>query len=148
MRWELLTLALICGVGLALTALVGAFIPINRNKQVALGQRLGNLGVDASFEPETDVTDIVEGAPRHLAFIVDGNGRWAQSRGLSRSIGHARGASTAVDIVKGGFRGGAEVITLYLFSTENWKRPPEEVRNMYETHPFATSVTSLYHLTF
>eukprot|EP01041_Mallomonas_annulata_P011688 gene11688-24474_t len=68
--------------------------------------------------------------PEHVAFIVDGNGRWAQNRGLSRLEGHIVGAKTTVDIVKYCFETGVSTVTLYLFSTENWKRSSDEVSNI------------------
>ena len=58
--------------------------------------------------------------PRHVAFIMDGNGRWAEQRGLPRSEGHTAGASATVEIVKAVFDMGVEVVTLYLFSTGWW----------------------------
>ena len=58
--------------------------------------------------------------PRHVAFIMDGNGRWAEQRGLSRSEGHTAGASATVEVVKAVFDMGVEVVTLYLFSTGWW----------------------------
>ena len=65
--------------------------------------------------------------PRHVGIIMDGNGRWAQKRGLPRYKGHIEGAKTFRKI--GEFAGdlGIECLTFYAFSTENWKRPPEEV---------------------
>ena len=65
--------------------------------------------------------------PRHVGIIMDGNGRWAQQRGLPRYKGHIEGAKTFRKI--GEFAGnlGIECLTFYAFSTENWKRPPEEV---------------------
>ena len=65
--------------------------------------------------------------PRHVAFIMDGNGRWAKKRGLARTFGHAEGAATFKRIVKDCFALGIETVTVYAFSTENWKRPKEEV---------------------
>ena len=64
---------------------------------------------------------------RHIAFIMDGNGRWAKKRGLPRSAGHAAGAKTFRRIVKYCGDIGIECVTVYAFSTENWKRPKEEV---------------------
>ena len=69
--------------------------------------------------------------PSHVAFIVDGNGRWAVKQGKSRSDGHAAGANVTVDIVKKSFEMGVQYVTLYLFSTENWKRPNEEIYNIF-----------------
>lgn len=65
--------------------------------------------------------------PRHIAVIMDGNGRWAQSRGLSREWGHRNGAAAVRVLIEEVGRLGVEVLTLYSFSLENWKRPPEEV---------------------
>ncbi|HYC99983.1 MAG TPA: isoprenyl transferase [Phycisphaerales bacterium] len=65
--------------------------------------------------------------PRHIAIIMDGNGRWATQRGLPRMLGHRAGAKTVRSIVEQIGRLGVEVLTLYSFSLENWKRPKEEV---------------------
>ena len=72
----------------------------------------------------------IRAMPKHIAFIVDGNGRWAQKRGRQRIDGHTVGANVTVDIVKKAFEIGVEYITLYLFSTENWNRPSHEVENI------------------
>lgn len=68
--------------------------------------------------------------PKHLALLMDGNGRWAQARGLSRTDGHRAGAENMMWIVRSCCDIGIEYLTLYLFSTENWKRPPSEVDGM------------------
>ncbi len=65
--------------------------------------------------------------PRHIAVILDGNGRWAKKRGLPRSAGHAVGAETFRKIATACKNRGIEYLTVYAFSTENWKRPEEEV---------------------
>ena len=65
--------------------------------------------------------------PKHVAVIMDGNGRWAAGRGLPRSEGHRAGAKAVREIVEASARLGIEVLTLYAFSTENWKRPQHEV---------------------
>lgn len=65
--------------------------------------------------------------PRHIAIIMDGNGRWAKSRGLPRTAGHAAGAETFRTIATYCREIGVEYLTVYAFSTENWKRPAEEV---------------------
>lgn len=65
--------------------------------------------------------------PRHVAVILDGNGRWAKKRGLPRNMGHAEGAKTVEQIVYDAADLGIEYLTVYGFSTENWKRPDEEV---------------------
>ena len=68
--------------------------------------------------------------PRHIAIIMDGNGRWAAARGLPRIAGHRRGAEAARETVRGCIELGVEYLTLYVFSSENWKRPVEEVREL------------------
>ncbi|HHY26109.1 MAG TPA: isoprenyl transferase [Desulfitobacterium dehalogenans] len=65
--------------------------------------------------------------PRHIAIIMDGNGRWAQKRGLPRAVGHKTGVEALRDIVKACSNLGIEVLTVYAFSTENWSRPKDEV---------------------
>lgn len=65
--------------------------------------------------------------PRHIAVIMDGNGRWAEERGFPRVFGHRAGASAVRDIITGCASIGVEVLTLYSFSTENWRRPGDEV---------------------
>ena len=66
--------------------------------------------------------------PRHVAIIMDGNGRWAKKRGLPRIAGHRAGARSVKEIVRLSGEVGIEALTLYAFSTENWKRPRQEVR--------------------
>lgn len=66
--------------------------------------------------------------PRHIAIVMDGNGRWASARGWPRVIGHRRGARTVHKIVEYCARSGIECLTLFAFSTENWQRPEKEVR--------------------
>jgi undecaprenyl diphosphate synthase len=66
-------------------------------------------------------------SPRHVAIIMDGNGRWAQSRGVPRAKGHEAGADSVRAVVRECRKRGVEALTLYSFSTENWKRPPDEV---------------------
>lgn len=63
----------------------------------------------------------------HIAVIMDGNGRWASKRGLPRNMGHKKGAETVLEIAKAAKEFGVKFLTLYAFSTENWKRSPEEV---------------------
>ena len=65
--------------------------------------------------------------PTHVAFIMDGNGRWASKRGLSRQVGHVNGVKTLVKIVNEVFSIGIPYVTVFAFSTENWSRPKEEV---------------------
>ncbi len=67
---------------------------------------------------------------KHIAFIMDGNGRWARSRGKSRDAGHVQGAAAFEKVVKYCDQIGVEAITVYAFSTENWKRPKEEVEKI------------------
>ena len=68
-----------------------------------------------------------ERMPRHVAIIMDGNGRWAKQHGLVRMFGHKKGVETVHNITEEAARLGIEYLTLYIFSTENWNRPKEEV---------------------
>ena len=66
--------------------------------------------------------------PRHVALVMDGNGRWAKERGLPRTAGHEAGEASLLDCVHGALELGIEYLSAYAFSTENWKRSPDEVR--------------------
>ena len=73
-------------------------------------------------------TEIIkERIPRHIAIIMDGNGRWAKKQGLARMFGHRQGVTTVHNITEAAAEIGIEYLTLYAFSTENWNRPKEEV---------------------
>ncbi len=74
--------------------------------------------------PDLDTSNI----PRHVAIIMDGNGRWANAKGLSRNAGHEQGEQALFDTVEGAIALGIDYLTVYAFSTENWKRPADEVR--------------------
>ncbi|HET6952023.1 MAG TPA: undecaprenyl diphosphate synthase family protein, partial [Acidimicrobiales bacterium] len=63
--------------------------------------------------------------PAHIACVMDGNGRWAQRRGLARTEGHAAGEVALFDTVEGALELGTEWLTVYAFSTENWRRPAD-----------------------
>ncbi len=65
--------------------------------------------------------------PAHIAIIMDGNGRWAQTRSLPRPMGHQAGMKAVREVVEGCLAAGVEVLTLFAFSQENWQRPPEEI---------------------
>ncbi|WP_245835959.1 decaprenyl diphosphate synthase [Mycobacterium rhizamassiliense] len=69
-----------------------------------------------------------ERLPNHVAIVMDGNGRWATKQGLTRTDGHKAGEAVVIDIVCGAIEIGIKWLSLYAFSTENWKRSPEEVR--------------------
>jgi len=77
---------------------------------------IGSPGIPAEF------------LPRHVALVMDGNGRWAQERGLPRTVGHEAGEASLLDCVNGALELGIEYLSAYAFSTENWKRSPDEVR--------------------
>jgi undecaprenyl diphosphate synthase len=66
--------------------------------------------------------------PRHVAIVMDGNGRWAKERGFPRTRGHEEGESSLFDVVEGAIELGVKWVSAYAFSTENWKRSPDEVR--------------------
>ena len=68
--------------------------------------------------------------PRHVAIIMDGNGRWAKKRMLPRAMGHKRGVETVRNIVRAAAELGLETLSLYAFSSENWKRPEDEISDL------------------
>jgi undecaprenyl diphosphate synthase len=70
--------------------------------------------------------------PVHVAIIMDGNGRWASQRGLPRIAGHRAGVKSVQEIIKGAKESGVKILTLYTFSTENWKRPKYEVQALFK----------------
>ncbi len=71
-------------------------------------------------------------AVKHISIIMDGNGRWASSQGLPRTRGHRQGAEVVIDIVKGAKELGIKYLTLFVFSSENWGRPAEEIESLLE----------------
>src|ERR1700687_2701294 len=79
------------------------------------------------FESSTQTTPRSGDVPRHVAIIMDGNGRWAKKRFLPRVAGHRRGVEAVREVVKACIEQGVEYLTLFAFSSENWRRPPEEV---------------------
>ncbi len=84
--------------------------------------------------PKAEVPAAVAGAdfevPRHVAIIMDGNGRWAAARGLPRSEGHRRGVEALRRTVRAAGEMGISVLTIFSFSSENWSRPPAEIRDL------------------
>lgn len=80
----------------------------------------------------------LERVPRHVSIIMDGNGRWAQARGLDRSEGHVAGVDSLRETVTTSVRLGVDALSVYAFSTENWKRPQREVNLL--MHLFATTL--------
>ncbi len=85
------------------------------------------------------------GVPRHVGIIMDGNGRWASARGLPRALGHKAGAEAARRIIESAGHAGVGWLTLFAFSSENWQRPAEEVRDLTALmrHYLATEVSRL-----
>jgi len=82
------------------------------------------------LDPRAELGIGPERLPRHIAIIMDGNGRWAQRQGLARVRGHEAGAANVREIVTHAARLGIECLTLYSFSTENWNRPIEEITHL------------------
>lgn len=70
--------------------------------------------------------------PQHIAFIIDGNGRWANKRGLPRTMGHRAGIIACKDVLEECYNLGIKYVSMYAFSTENWNRPKEEVDTLFE----------------
>jgi undecaprenyl diphosphate synthase len=85
------------------------------------------IGASASAEPRPSGGAAV---PRHVAIIMDGNGRWAKARGLPRAAGHQQGAESARKVLRAAGEAGVECLTLYAFSSENWRRPEEEINDL------------------
>jgi undecaprenyl diphosphate synthase len=79
------------------------------------------------YESSTQSIPGAGSVPRHVAIIMDGNGRWAKRRFLPRVAGHRKGVETVREVVKACIERGIEYLTLFAFSSENWRRPPEEV---------------------
>ena len=92
---------------------------------------------EAPADISLDAVDL-ERIPRHVSIIMDGNGRWAQARGLDRSRGHAAGVDSLRETVTTSVRLGLDALSVYAFSTENWKRPRREVELL--MHLFATTL--------
>ena len=82
--------------------------------------------------PNSDSGQSEPRVPKHLAIIMDGNGRWASQRGLPRHFGHRNGVDTVRKIVRAARSHGIEFLTLYSFSSENWSRPEEEVNELFK----------------
>ncbi len=83
--------------------------------------------------------------PKHIAFIMDGNGRWAKKRGLPRKVGHKAGVDSLKKVVKACDEFGVQMCTFYAFSTENWKRPQDEIDALFKlVEDFAEKQLSEY----
>ncbi len=82
------------------------------------------------LDPQSELGLRPEQLPRHVAIIMDGNGRWAEERGVDRIKGHEAGAENVHEVVTHCARLGIDVLTLYSFSTENWQRPAEEIAHL------------------
>ncbi len=92
-----------------------------------LENRFGSL---TQIMPDKPVDLPIEKIPRHVAIIMDGNGRWAISRGLPRLAGHRAGTENLRRVIRATVEFGIKYLTIYAFSTENWGRPPEEVQGL------------------
>lgn len=79
------------------------------------------------FDPQRKAPRF-ESVPAHIAVVMDGNGRWANKRGLTRTEGHRAGENALLEVIAGAIEAGVTHLTAYAFSTENWKRSPEEIR--------------------
>ncbi len=81
----------------------------------------------ALFQSSTCDIPVAPQVPRHIAIIMDGNGRWAKQRFMPRVVGHQRGVETVREVVRACRSLGVEYLTLFAFSSENWRRPADEV---------------------
>lgn len=86
--------------------------------------------MDAIAELESRVQE--REVPKHVGIIMDGNGRWAESRGLPRLEGHREGSTSVREVTRSARRVGVKALTLYAFSSQNWSRPPDEVAGLME----------------
>lgn len=85
----------------------------------------------SGLSPDCDhIVNLPERSPEHVAIIMDGNGRWAQSHGAAVAYGHREGAEAVQRCVRGAIAHHVKFLTLYAFSSENWKRSPEEISNL------------------
>ena len=78
--------------------------------------------------PSGATPPVLARTPAHVAIVMDGNGRWAATRGLPRTAGHERGETALFDVIEGAIEAGVRYLSVYAFSTENWRRSPDEVR--------------------
>ena len=106
---------------------MGSFVKTSESQ--ASAQSLERMRrINPKADPQAILPDVPpERIPRHIAFIMDGNGRWAKERQLSRVHGHQAGAETIRRTIEECGRLGVEVMTLFSFSSENWKRPADEI---------------------
>lgn len=102
-------------------------------------EKLRSYYTDAPEDVSLDDVDL-DRIPRHVSIIMDGNGRWAQARGLDRSRGHVAGVDALREAVTTSVRLGLDVLSVYAFSTENWRRPQREVDLL--MHLFATTLVN------
>ena len=91
--------------------------------------RAAEAGAEGAADPRT-VGASGAAVPRHIAIIMDGNGRWASARGLPRAAGHRQGAEAARKVLRAAGETGVECLTLYAFSSENWRRPKTEIADL------------------
>lgn len=101
-----------------------------RGRRAAQGATTPAVPVPPPPHPSGAVAPVIpaEFVPKHVAVVMDGNGRWANARGLPRTAGHEAGEAALLDVVAGAIDVGVTHVSAYAFSTENWKRSPEEVR--------------------
>jgi undecaprenyl diphosphate synthase len=88
------------------------------------------IGEAASATARAEGGAPTTGVPRHVAIIMDGNGRWAKARGLPRAAGHRQGAEAARRTIRAAGEAGVQCLTLYAFSSENWRRPETEISDL------------------
>jgi len=99
---------------------------------MAFNEGSGVTGAELSRLPDSELCDRIRARPlpRHVAIIMDGNGRWATRRGLPRVAGHSQGVQAVRDTVRAAGQIGLQFLTLYAFSSENWQRPSDEVSTL------------------
>jgi undecaprenyl diphosphate synthase len=98
--------------------------------QTGTAKPLSDTSKETAAETGGTRTASTSGSPKHVAIIMDGNGRWARARGLPRTAGHNRGAEAVRRTVKAAIEAGVGYLTLFGFSSENWKRPASEIDDL------------------
>jgi undecaprenyl diphosphate synthase len=102
---------------------------VNQDKPNAFGGQIMSMRLPFFNKSKEVINDSIttESIPKHVAIIMDGNGRWAKKRGLPRIAGHKEGVNSVNKVVRAADKCNVQILTLYAFSTENWKRPASEI---------------------
>ena len=122
----------------------GAAVRVHRVPPGATDEVGADAGADGDVSSYLSDLDL-DRIPAHVAIVMDGNGRWAQQRGLSRTEGHAAGEDALWDTIQGAVQVGVKWLTVFAFSTENWRRPPTEVRYLMNFNRDSSGAADVLH---